>query len=125
MNFSTYTKLFLVFLFLTLTSACASTEKMRWMCVGGSKADANVILSIDVPPKMGVCETHVEWDVEQANLEADKRCRNWGYGSAEAFNKDFPVLRTCHPQGFCPCWSKTYRIIYQCIDVKPTSNQSK
>ncbi|MDR2129118.1 MAG: hypothetical protein LBP52_08660 [Burkholderiaceae bacterium] len=101
-----------------LATGCANHAKMDWMLVGGSKADGNIILGIDVPPIMGVAETEVTWDTEQANLEADRRCKNWGFGGAEMYRGQFPVLKTCHPQGFSPCWSKTYRIQYQCVDAK-------
>lgn len=101
-----------------MMTACATTETRDWAGVGGSKADGTVILGIDVPPKMGVSETIVQWDVTQANAEADRRCKNWGYGGAEAFNDKLPVQMICHPQGFSPCWSKTYRIAYQCVDKK-------
>lgn len=69
-----------------------------------------------VEPEMGVSETIVQWDIEQANAEADRRCRNWGYASAELFGTEFPVLVTCRPQGFSLCWSKSYRVTYQCLD---------
>jgi len=111
-----FTSMLFICLFAALTSGCTTTERMNWVSVGGSKADGNIILGIDVPPKVGIAETIVEWDAQQANSEANKRCRNWGYSSAEAFNDQFPVQLTCHPQGFSPCWSKTYRVTYQCID---------
>lgn len=88
---------------------------MNWVGVGGSKADGTVVLGIDVPPKMGVRETNVEWDIQQANAEANRRCQNWGYAGAEMFRETLPVHMVCHPQGISPCWSKTYRISYQCI----------
>jgi hypothetical protein len=105
-----------LFVFASLMSACTTTEHMKWVGVGGSKADGIVILGFDVPPKMGISETLVHYDKEQASTEADKRCRNWGYSGAEIFHNDFPVLVVCHPQGLSPCWSKTYRISYQCLD---------
>ena len=110
------TRLLLIFLFAAAVSSCTTTAQMRWGSVGGSKADGTVILGIDVPPKMGVRETIVEWDTQQANAEANRRCKNWGYAGAEVFNDDFPVQVICRPQGISPCWSKTYRITYQCID---------
>ena len=101
---------------LILATACTTTEKMRWVGIGGSKADGTIVLGIEVPPKMGVRETLIEWDTEQANIEASKKCKNWGYAGAEVFNETFPVHVTCHPQGLSPCWSKSYRITYQCVD---------
>lgn len=98
-----------------LAAGCTTMEPMRWVGVGGSKADGTVVLGFDVPPKMWIRETVVQYDKAQANAEADRRCKNWGYAGAEMFNDDFPVLVVCHPQGFSPCWSKTYRIAYQCI----------
>jgi hypothetical protein len=106
----------LAILVAALTSACTTTETMSWVCVGGSKADGNIILGIDVPPKLGIRETIVQWDSQQANMEANKRCQNWGYGSAEVFSDPFPVQVVCHQPGISPCGSKTYRIVYQCID---------
>jgi hypothetical protein len=108
----------LLFMLVTMMCACTAMEKKDWAVAGGSKADGTVILGIDVPPKMGVSETIVEWDAAQANSEADRRCRNWGYAGAEAFNDKLPVQVTCRPQGISPCWSKTYRIAYQCVDKK-------
>lgn len=103
----------------TVTScATVETENATWLVVGGSKADGMITLGIDVPPKNGVTETIIHWDAKQANSEADKRCKNWGYAGAEAFNDKFPVHKVCHPQGISPCWSKTYRIVYQCIGEK-------
>lgn len=106
-------------------SACTTTEKMEWVGVGGSKADGNVVLGIDVPPKMGISETLIEWDVQQANSEALKRCRNWGYAGAELFNEKLPVQRICHPQGLSPCWSKSYRVFYQCVDNPSSKPNAK
>lgn len=102
--------------FIGLLGACTTVEQMKWVGVGGSKADGMVILGFEVPPKMGVRETEVQYDTEQANAEADRRCRNWGYAGAEIFRNDFPVHIVCHGQGISPCWSKTYRISYQCLD---------
>ena len=102
-----------------LVAACTTTEKMDWVARGGSKADGNVSLGIDVPPKMGIRETNVQWDINQANAEANRRCQNCGYSSADIYrDNQFPVLKTCYPQGISPCWSKSYKIDYQCIDKK-------
>lgn len=103
---------------IAITSSCATVETgtAEWIGVGGSKADGTVVLGIEVPPKNGVTETIIRWDTRQANEEASKRCKNWGYSGAEVFNEKFPVQKICHPQGISPCWSKTYRIAYQCID---------
>jgi len=100
-----------------LASGCATpTERANWVMVAGSKADGNVTLGIDVPAKFGVIETHVEWNINQANTEADRRCKNWGYVGAEMYREgQFPILKTCHAQGISPCWSKTYRVQYQCL----------
>lgn len=99
-----------------LISACAtSTEKSAWTMVGGSKADGDVILGIDVPPKMWVTETNVVWDAAQANKEATDRCQAWGYKGAKVYRENLPVLKTCYSQGVSPCWSKTYRVQYQCV----------
>lgn len=106
---------FICLIIMTLT-ACTTTERMSWGVAGGSKSDGIIILGIDVPAKLGISETHVEWDAQQANYLADSKCKKWGYAGAEAFNEEFPVQKTCHPQGFSPCWSKTYRVAYQCID---------
>ena len=102
-------------------SGCTTTERRKWVAVGGSKSDGQVILGIDVPAKNGITETTVEYSVIQANQEANRRCKNWGYGQAEIFNDTFPVNVTCYGQGISPCWSKSLRIIYQCID-KDQSN---
>ena len=112
------TKTLFALMAVVLASACTTTEKMNWVGVGGSKADGNVVLGIDVAPKMGVTETEVEWDVNQANAEAARRCQNWGYADAEVFSEQFPVQKRCFPQGMSPCWSKTYRVFYQCIGEK-------
>ena len=103
-------------------SSCTTTEKIAWTNRGGSKSGGNVILGIDVPPRMGLRETIVEWDAKQANDLASKRCRNWGYFGAERFNGPLPAQLTCHGQGISPCWSKTYRITYQCISAPPSSD---
>ena len=46
-----------IILLCVVLSACTTTEKMDWVLVDGSKADGDIILGIDVPPKMGVTET--------------------------------------------------------------------
>lgn len=97
-------------------SACTTTEQMDWVMVGGGKADGSVILGIDVPAKMGITETNIEYNIDQANAEADRRCKNWGYSGSDMYKKgQFPILKTCIAQGISPCWSKTYRIQYQCV----------
>ena len=95
--------------------ACTSSETHDWVPVGGSRSDGIVVLGIAVPPKFGVRETAVQWDAEQANAEANRLCRNWGYNGAETFNTKLPVQLICHPVGISPCWSKTYKLIYQCL----------
>ena len=108
-----------VFSALTLAGCAAPMERADWVMVGGSKADGNVTLGIDVPAKYGVTETPVEWDIAQANAEADRRCKNWGYRGADMYREgQFPILKTCHGQGVSPCWSKTYRVQYQCLSPK-------
>ncbi|BCB27036.1 hypothetical protein SKTS_19220 [Sulfurimicrobium lacus] len=108
-------KIVLLNLLAVIMAACTTVETMKWVGVGGSKADGTVIMGIDVPPKMGIRETEVQWDGKQANAEANRRCQNWGYSNAEIFNDSFPVQVICYPQGISPCWSKAYRITYQCI----------
>jgi S1-C subfamily serine protease len=103
-------------------SSCTVTEKIEWASRGGSKSNGNVILGIDVPPKMGLRETIVKWDAKQANELAAKGCQNWGYVGAEHFNRPLPAQLTCHGKGISPCWSKTYRITYQCISAPPSSD---
>lgn len=102
----------------TALSGCAAPmQHANWVMVGGSKAGGNVVLGIDVPAKYGVSETPIEWDINQANAEADRRCKNWGYVGADMYRSgQFPILKTCHAEGFSPCWSKTYRVQYQCTD---------
>lgn len=77
---------------LLVLPACTTVESARWIGVGGSKADGNVVLGIDVPPKMWIRETEIKWDIDQANKEADRRCQNLGYTGSEMFREDFPVL---------------------------------
>lgn len=103
-----------------ILSGCATpTERFDWVMVGGSKADGNVTLGIDVPPKMWVTETLVEYDLVQANAEAEQGCKNWGYAGAKMYGEgQFPITIVCHPQGVSPCWSKTYRVYYQCTGDK-------
>lgn len=103
-----------------ILAGCATpSERSAWVLVGGSKADGNVTLGIDVPAKMWVTETTTEWDIDQANAEADRRCKNWGYTGADMYRAgQFPILKICHPQGVSPCWSKTYRVQYQCTGGK-------
>jgi hypothetical protein len=108
----------LLLLMAAVLFACTQAANMEWTSVGGSKADGVVVLGIEVPPKMGVSETIVSWDSSQANAEAERRCKNWGYAGAESFGEKLPVQMVCHPQGMSPCWSKTYRINFQCVDKK-------
>ncbi len=102
----------------TMMVACTTSASLQWAVVGGSKSDGNVVLGIDVPAKVGFVETTVQWDEAQAHAEADKRCRTYGYPGAERFDGKLPVQMTCHAQGISPCWSKTYRLNYQCLEKK-------
>jgi hypothetical protein len=103
-----------------LLAGCATpTEHGNWAMVDGSKSDGVVTLGIDVPPKMGVRETMIQWDVAQADGEADRRCKSWGYAGADMYrNGQLPVTEVCQAQGISPCWSKKYRVKYQCVDSK-------
>jgi len=106
---------------LALTT-CTTTANMNWVMVNGSKADGTVTLGIDVAPVVGITETNVTWDPNQANSEANRRCQNWGYSGADIYRDGaLPVLKTCYPQGISPCWSKSYRVQYQCIGSKTPS----
>ena len=101
-------------------AACTTTENRSWTAVGGSRSDATVILGIDLPAKFGVVEPSATWNVEQANAEADRRCKNWSYAGAELFGDQLPVQVICQqiPGGISPCGQKSYRVMYQCIDGK-------
>lgn len=101
-----------------LVSACSTTEKREWIGIGGSKADGTVVLGIDLPAKFGVTEPSATWDTQQANGEAERRCKNWGYAGAELFGDKLPVQVICQqmPGGISPCGQKTYRVLYQCLD---------
>lgn len=101
-----------------MTVGCTRSEPLQWAVVGGSKSDGNVVLGIDVPGRVGYVETVVTWDEAQANAEADKRCRTFGYPGAERFDGKLPVQTTCFAQGISPCFSKAYRIQYQCLDKR-------
>lgn len=103
-----------------LTSACTTTEKRDWIGVGGSKADGTVILGIDLPAKFGVVEPSATWDVQQANQEAERRCKNWNFAGAELFGDKLPVQVVCSqmPGGISPCGQKTYRVLFQCMDYR-------
>lgn len=98
--------------------ACTRSEPFQWTVVGGSKNDGNVVVGIDVPAKVGFTETHVQAEAEQANAEADRRCRTYGYPGAERFEGKLPIQTTCHAQGISPCFSKTLRINYQCLEKR-------
>ena len=97
--------------------ACTTAENYEWIPVGGSKVAGTVILGIDVPPKMGIRETEVHADTAAANALADKRCRNWGYAGAETFDR-LPIQTVCYAQGISPCWSKSLRVNYSCVEKK-------
>lgn len=111
-------KRILLLLPLALLSACATpTQHADWVMVGGSKSDGVVTLGIDVPAQDGVRETNIQWDEAQADAEADRRCKSWGYAGADLFRAgQLPVIKVCHGEGISPCWSKVYRIKYQCTD---------
>ena len=108
-----------IFVITVLISACTTTtEKREWVGIGGSKADGTVILGIDLPAKFGVAEPSATWDINQANEESDRRCKNWGYVGAELFGDKLPVQVICQqiPGGISPCGQKTYKVMYQCLD---------
>ncbi len=111
---------FAALLVVAFLSGCAtSTERASWVMVGGSKSDGVVTLGIDVPPKAGVRETEIQWDAMQADREADRRCKSWGYAGADMYRDgQLPVSKVCYAEGFSPCWSKSYRLNYQCVDAK-------
>lgn len=112
-------KILPIVLLAALAGCVTAPEHADWVMVGGSKADGRVTLGIDVPAKWGYSETTTTWDISQANAEADRRCKNWGYTGADMYRDgQFPILKTCHAQGISPCWSKTYRVEYQCVGGK-------
>lgn len=104
-------------LFAVIVSGCATTEKREWVGLGGGKADGTIILGIDLPAKFGVTEPSAIWEFQQANEEADRQCKYYGYSGAKLFEEKLPVQEICSrmPGGISPCGEKAYRITYQCL----------
>ena len=75
--------------------------------MGGSKADATVVMGYEY----GAFERPViDWD--EAELEAGRVCRNWGYGRAELFGG---TLSECAARNQYGCVRWIVSVQYQCL----------
>lgn len=100
-------KSMLTFIALIGLSACATNITPQ--ATGGSKADGIVTLSYDVGQMQ---KPIVNW--ESAELEAERRCKAWGYKKAEAFGGS---TRSCVQYGGFGggCAVNQYTHSYQCL----------
>ena len=91
---------------LLVLSGCA-TQKVP-QATGGSRADGTVKLSFEY----GIFERpEVQWD--QAQKSAEKRCRIWGYDSADRFDGGTSQCLSTDNNGNCMRTMVT--ITYQCV----------
>ena len=104
-------KSILVLLAVTLTmGGCSAKPRADWVMVGGSKADGAVVMGVDVPPMFGVYVGSIDHDINQANNEADRRCKNWGYSGAEMYREgQYPIQVLYYQLSVAG-----YRLRYQC-----------
>ncbi|MDR2800409.1 MAG: hypothetical protein LBB52_03975 [Desulfovibrio sp.] len=100
---------------LFVLGGCAATPRADWVMIDGSKADGTVLLGVDVPPMFGVYVGAIEHDINQANREADRRCKNWGYTGAEMYREGQYPIRVLYYQMSVA----GYRLQYQCTNNAP------
>lgn len=89
---------------LGVLSGCANTE-ITPGSIGGSKADAIIIMGA----------THRAWtnlDWHEANEEAERRCKAWGYYGAEPFDV---VNSKCESKSAFGCSGYTSVREFQCL----------
>lgn len=89
-------------------SAC--TVQREAVPIGGSRADGTVELAYEFPD---LSNPQVDW--QRAQLQAEQRCKAWGYTAAERFGGE---RRQCNaPSGYgCMNWQVT--VPYQCTGGK-------
>lgn len=87
-------------------SGCSTVTDMQ--ATGGSKADGTIHMSYEFSPF-----DIIKIDYDKALVGAEKRCKAWGYQSAEAFDQGF---RTCSkPAAFGGCDLYRVTVQYQCL----------
>lgn len=98
---------------------CAKQVHKTWESSGGSRADAVVEVGFTYNPQTEQPET----SDRQALEEAIKRCRAWGYESAEPFGmfKQNCQQMVSVPFGGLQCQSMLVTRQYQCLGTSPTS----
>lgn len=91
---------------LLMLAACAEVAKTP-VAVGGSRADASVIMAYDV-----AMFENVTPDWATASKSAQARCKVWGYPGASAFEG---TREQCHAyNGYGNCLRATISKTYQC-----------
>ena len=76
--------------------------------VGGSKADATVVMGYQYG---GFERPVVDWD--KAEVEAGRVCRNWGYDRAEPFGG---AMSECSASNQYGCVQWIVSVQYQCLN---------
>lgn len=78
--------------------------------VGGSKTDATVVMGYQ---HHNLERPVIDWD--EAEAEAGRVCRNWGYDGAESFGG---ALRECAVSNAYGCTEWIVSVQYQCLSAE-------
>lgn len=98
---------------LACAAGCAKPVMKTWQASGGSRADATVEVGYVYNPEQEIPQ-HADG---QALAEAEKRCRAWGYSSAEPFGLTQSRCSQFRPLPFggSACWQMLVTRQYQCL----------
>ncbi|QSX35345.1 hypothetical protein JYB87_09220 [Shewanella avicenniae] len=99
-------KVFYIVIFFGLL-ACSS-KPVHWTATDGSNANGTVSVAYEYRPILDP----VPSDDREANLIATKKCRGWGYSSAEAFGG---VSKSCAESYNGGCVRVKVTKIFQCL----------
>lgn len=89
-------------------SGCAAVTDMS--ATGGSRADGIVEMSYQYMPFQ-----QIKIDKTKALQSATKRCRSWGYQSAESFDDG---LQSCVERDMFSCNLYRVTVRYQCLNAQ-------
>lgn len=96
---------------LSLLYGCAYPVHKDYVAISGSRADATITLGYRWNPSAG---EYPEVDIQQGIELAKKRCKQFGYNSAEAFDGETSGCTKISLDGIC-C-EMTATLLYQCIN---------
>lgn len=105
---------------LVIMSGCAKPVHKNWIPVGGSKSDATIKLAYSFDPTLE--KPMVQH--QQAQELAIRKCKTWGYDSAEEFGGELSHCSHMEPRfGGLACIQMVVEKEFQCIGGTTIKNQ--